>query len=294
MAGTMMVPVTPGTFGEAMRIGEVMAESGFFEDTRSAAQAVVKMLAGRELGFGPVASMTGVDIIKGKVAIKPKLLASAVDSSPQYDYKVKEHNDTECRIEFFKNGELRGTSTFTMADATKAGLAGKEMWGKYPRNLLWARAMSNGVNWYCAGIFGGPVYTAEELGADVDAEGEIVEAPVTAAPEGTAATDAVTPGPGPPPGPAPAPTLDEAIANGDIEGVEAPDRTIAQAAAEAAAPGTPLELARSLGIADATQRFILIGVAGVEDATDLDAAYRSLSAEQRDLVSAELAKRAKT
>ena len=52
-------------------------------------------------------------------------------------------------------------------------------------------------------------------------------------------------------------------------------------------------MARSLGIADATQRFILIGIAGVEDATDLDAAYQALSDEQLALVSAEWNKRAK-
>ena len=283
MAGTSVVPVTPGTFGEAMRIGEVMAESGFFEDTRSAAQAVVKMLAGRELGFGPVASMTGVDIIKGKVAVKPKLLASAIQRSPQFRYKVAEHDDQHCAIDFYEDGELAGRSEFTIADATKAGLAGKEMWRKYPRNLLWARAMSNGANWYCAAIFGGPVYTAEELGADVDAEGDIVEAPATAAPEGTAAPEAVTPAPVSPPEPAPAPTLDEAIANGDIEGIE-----------PTAATQSPAELARSLGIADATQRFILIGIAGVEDATDLDAAYKTLTDDQLALVSAEWNKRAKT
>jgi hypothetical protein len=36
---------------DVMGLGEVLARSGFFSDTRDAAQAVVKVLAGQELGF---------------------------------------------------------------------------------------------------------------------------------------------------------------------------------------------------------------------------------------------------
>jgi hypothetical protein len=51
------------------------------------------------------------------------------------------------------------------------------MWKKYTRNMLFSRAMSNGCRWYCAGVFGvGTVYTPEELGADVDADGDPVAA----------------------------------------------------------------------------------------------------------------------
>ena len=35
---------------------------------------------------------------------------------------------------------------------------------KYPQNMLFARAMSNGVKWYTPDIFAGPVYTPEEMG----------------------------------------------------------------------------------------------------------------------------------
>ena len=45
---------------DTMRLGKVISSSGFFQDARQEAQAVVKVLAGRELGFGPIASMMGV------------------------------------------------------------------------------------------------------------------------------------------------------------------------------------------------------------------------------------------
>jgi len=50
-----------------------------------------------------------------------------------------------------------------MQDATKAGLASQGIWKSYPRNMLYARAMSNGAKWYCPSIFGGPVYHNGEL-----------------------------------------------------------------------------------------------------------------------------------
>jgi hypothetical protein len=280
-----VVPVTPGTFGEAMRIGEVLAESGFFSDTPTAAKAIVKMLAGRELGFGPIASMTGVDIIQGQVAVKPKLLASAIQRSPRFRYKVVEHDEQHCAIDFYEDGELAGRSTFTMADATKAALAGKDSWRKYPRNMLWARAMSNGANWYCAAIFGGPVYTPEEFGADVDAEGEIV--PRDAAPPGAALSS---------PSPSPAPLQSPPAVGGEMGSSAASDgspepqapepqpETSGAADGPSAAPSeptTPAQIMALKGFGDATQRMMLIEV-GVDDVGDLDAAYASLTDEQQD------------
>jgi hypothetical protein len=30
--------------------------------------------------------------------------------------------------------------------------------------MLYARALSNGAKWYCPDVFGGPIYTPDELG----------------------------------------------------------------------------------------------------------------------------------
>jgi hypothetical protein len=147
-----------------LALGKVFAESGFFADTRAAAQAVVKVLAGQELGFGPVASMTGVNIIKGRVTLSANLIAAAIRRSGRYDYRVRRLDDQGSEIEFLMSGEVIGMSSFTMDDAKKAGLAGGDNWRKYPRNMLFARAMSNGAKWYCPDVFGGtPVYTLDEL-----------------------------------------------------------------------------------------------------------------------------------
>ena len=162
------------------RAAKAMSASGFFPDSKSAAQAVVKVLAGRELGFGAFASMTGVAVIQGKPVIGANLLAAAVKQTGKYNYRVTEHTAEVCRIKFLEGNQEVGISSFTMDDAKAAGLATKDNWKKYPRNMLFARAIANGQKWYAPDVFNGvTVYTPDEMGANVDDEGNIIEAEVT-------------------------------------------------------------------------------------------------------------------
>ena len=182
MTDMQLVPLA-----ETMQLGEVLARSGFFKDGRDASQAVVKVLAGREIGIGPIASMAGIYIVEGKVSIGSNLMAAAVKRSGKYDYTVVKLDNTQAVIMFWqknpKSGDFAelGESSFSIAEAQAAGVAGKQVWKAYPRNMLFARAISNGVRWYCPDIFGGaPVYAPEELGATVDGEtGEVIDAPRT-------------------------------------------------------------------------------------------------------------------
>lgn len=159
------------------RAAKAMSASGFFPDSKQFAQAIVKVLAGRELGFGAFASMTGVAVIQGKPVIGANLLAAAVKQTGKYNYRVIKHTDQECEIAFFEGNQQVGVSTFTMKDAQAAGLVGKDNWKKYPRNMLFARAIANGQKWYAPDVFNGvTVYTPDEMGATVDDEGNIIEA----------------------------------------------------------------------------------------------------------------------
>ena len=162
---------------DVMTLGTVFAKSGYFQDARDQAQGVVKILAGQELGFGPVASMTGIYIVKGKVSLSANLIAAAVKRGGKYNYRVMELSEKACKIDFYEGKEKIGESGFTMEDAKTAGLV-NDNYKKFARNMLFARAMSNGAKWFCADVFGGPVYTPDELGALVDGEtGEMTARP---------------------------------------------------------------------------------------------------------------------
>jgi hypothetical protein len=121
--------------------------------------------------------MSGIHIIQGKPTIGAGLMAARVKGFGKYDYKVIEHNDKVCSIEYFQGKESIGVSTFTIEDARKAGTKNLD---KFPKNMLFARAMSNGVKWFTPDIYEMPVYVPEEM-AQVTEDVQAVE--VQAAPK---------------------------------------------------------------------------------------------------------------
>ena len=160
------------TVNDLARIANMMADSGYFEDARDAAQAAVKIMAGQGWGIAPFDAMSGIHVIKGKPSVGAGLMAAKVKGSGRYDYRVREMSETACRIEFFEGTESLGISSFTIAEAK---LAGTQNLTKFPRNMLFARAMSNGVKWFTPDVFNSPVYVPEELGATVDGDGNIID-----------------------------------------------------------------------------------------------------------------------
>ncbi len=145
-----------GAMSAPMAVGQVMARSGLFPDITRVSQAVVKVLAGRELGIGPFAAMSDIHVIDGKPVLGARILAALVRQSPVYDYEVIEWTNERCELAFFRSGtRLEPTVAFTDADADLAGLNKPTRSGKpsnhmkYPRNMKFARAMSNGVGLHC-------------------------------------------------------------------------------------------------------------------------------------------------
>lgn len=161
---------------ELMSMAKLFAESKMFPGVTQMAQAFVKIQAGAEIGIGPFASMTGISMIKDKLQIGANIFASQVKGSGKYDYKVIHQDDKKCSIDFYQGKELIGNSTFTIEDARRAGTANLE---KYPRNMLFARAISNGVKWYCPDVFKNIApYAPGELGeeySDSDIKKEKIE-----------------------------------------------------------------------------------------------------------------------
>jgi hypothetical protein len=149
---------------EPMAMAEIFSQSGMFLDIKSQAQAVVKILAGRELGLTAFESMASIYIVGGKLALTSKAMSSLVKKSAKYDYKVDKLDNEECTISFINksDGTVIGVSTFTLKDAAKAGLVNKDVWKNYPKNLLFARALSNGARFFCPDAIAG-YYATEEL-----------------------------------------------------------------------------------------------------------------------------------
>jgi hypothetical protein len=213
-----------------MTVAQVFKASGMFPDIQSEAAACAKIIIGRGLGLTDFDAMTGLHIIKGKAVLAANLMAAAIKRAGKYDYRATV-NDTVCEITFFQRTDTRaweeiGATSFSMEDARRAQLGG-DNWRKYPRNMLFARCISNGYKAFCPDALGAaPVY--------VEAHGEmeitedalppaalpapvVVEAttmpqdePQTApAPRAVRKRKAAEAAPTPAPEPAPAPTAND-------------------------------------------------------------------------------------
>ena len=155
---------------------QALHASGFFSDIKTQAQAMVKVMAGAEIGLPPFASMSGIHIVQGKPVLGANLIATLVKNDSRYDYRVKRSDGEVCILAWYENGKPVGESSFTIQEANAAGLTGKQTWKAYPSDMLFARALTRGARRYAPGIFGGaPVYTPEELGVDTDEDGHVVE-----------------------------------------------------------------------------------------------------------------------
>lgn len=169
-------------YQEIMVLGGVLQRSGYFKDVRDQAQAVTKILFGRELGISPINSMSSIHIIEGKPTLSSNLLAALIKRSGKYDYRVREWDDTKCVLMFRQKvddvWEDVGESSFTMDDAKRAGvIRDGGGWKKYPKAMLFARALSQGERTYCPDVSVCALYVPEELGAQVNESGEVVSLP---------------------------------------------------------------------------------------------------------------------
>lgn len=171
----------PTTQDEMMQVSDLFAKSGLFKDVQGMAQCFVKVCAGREIGMPPFASMNGIHIISGKTTLGGGIIAAAIKRSGRYNYRLLQNDDKACIVSIREkvgdSWEECGQTPWTVEMAKRAGLLGNATWTKYPEAMLFNRAIAAAARAHCPDIFGGPVYTPEELGAVVDEDGNFVSHP---------------------------------------------------------------------------------------------------------------------
>lgn len=165
--------IIPESVDEAITVAKAFAASGMFPDAKTAGAALAKIMAGAEFGFPPAASMNAIHYVQGKLQMSGVAIGALIKRNRRYNYRIIAHDQTTCEIAFFEDGEHVGTEAFTLEDAKRQGTQNMT---KFPKNMLFNRAMSNGAKFHCPDIFGGqPVYV----------EGEIIETTGEDMPQGT-------------------------------------------------------------------------------------------------------------
>jgi hypothetical protein len=115
--------------------------------------AVAIAVKGAEMGFKPYQALEAIEPIQGRYTVKPEaLLSLAYEKVPGFICNVVESNDKRAIIDMGRNGVVTFRSTYTMEDATKAGLAGKDNWRRMPVTMLRWRATGAALKVVCPDV----------------------------------------------------------------------------------------------------------------------------------------------
>ena len=175
-----LIPMSESaTFDLIMRQSEILAQSTIIPAAyrRKGADIVAAGLAGRAYGWDVMTSMRQFHVIEGTASLRPESMLGLVRQAG--------HSVT---VELHPAGAVaHGTRAATgdahsasvpMADAGAAGLADKRNWKQYRDAMLTWRAVAKLCRVLFPDVVLGAGYVPEELGADVTAEGELIEAEV--------------------------------------------------------------------------------------------------------------------
>ena len=157
---------TFGILADAVRLAEVICDTELVPvSLRRRPDAVVAVvLAGHELGLGPMQSLQTIDLIQGRPSLSPEGMRALVLSRGHG--LIIEAGDEAATVHCHRlewPPDRWSSFTFTLEDAKRANLLGKDNWRQYPRAMLTARATAEACRAVWPDVIAGLSYTAEEL-----------------------------------------------------------------------------------------------------------------------------------
>lgn len=154
----------------------------------NAEQAAATMLKGHELGLGLAASFEFIKPIQGKPALIPMGALALIHNSPLIekvvitDLRDANGQPTGCEVTMKRTNGFEYTCSFTIEDAKRADLVKPGSgWDKYPANMCRWRAIGFCADVVCPDVLGG-LKRADELGADLTPNGDVIEGSWSVAP----------------------------------------------------------------------------------------------------------------
>ena len=152
------------SFPAIVEFAKMAVGCGFFEDTKTANQAIIKVSWGTSVGLTPMESINDVYVNRGKFGVWAKAIARKIKSHPRYDYKVRENTVKQCVLECYIDGELQNDLiTYTMEQAIAAGVTGNKPWKVTPARMLFYKAITEAQIVHFPDVFKGTVMSTEDI-----------------------------------------------------------------------------------------------------------------------------------
>jgi hypothetical protein len=151
--------------GEIQTMATAIAKSGLF-GMKTAEQAMALMLVAQAEGYSPALAARDYHVIQGRPALKADaMLARFQAAGGKVEWKRYTDQEVSATFSHPQGGTLELSWTFEQAK--RIGLTGKDNWRNYPRAMLRARVISEGIRTIYPGVVAGS-YTPEEV-QDFDA-----------------------------------------------------------------------------------------------------------------------------
>ena len=162
---------------DMLKLAQILVKSRMLPKAVSTPEAAVAiMIKSRELGIGIMEGFTSINIIQGSPTISPQLMIALAERSGQLEDAIWADDGDTATCTVKRRGRTANVATFSMKNAEDLGLAGKQNWQQQPVTMRKWRATSAAFRVTFADVLAG-IYTPEEMGADVDDEGQIVALP---------------------------------------------------------------------------------------------------------------------
>jgi len=149
---------------EAWRVSEAFYQSRLYSKFSNAQAIMVTIMRGRSLGLDATTALDGINVIQGKPTMSAALMVGLVMSNSKCQYLYCDSTtDHEATWVGRRLGIPRDiTRTFTIQDAQKMGLVGKDNWQKQPATMLKWRAVSMLIRELFPDVING-LYSTEEM-----------------------------------------------------------------------------------------------------------------------------------
>ncbi len=146
-------------------MAQTMMVTGFLPKSLTKPEQVIFIIMkGREIGMGPMQALSQIDIIQGVTCLKAEgMLSQVFKHCPQTKLEYIQNDDHACVIEVTRPGSSPNRFSFTMEDAQKANLSGKDNWKKFPRAMLRSRCVSEMCRALFPDAIQGCSYTPDEI-----------------------------------------------------------------------------------------------------------------------------------
>lgn len=189
LAPTALRPILPtdAELNRMMRIANSAARSGI-GGCSTPQEAFAKLITGWSMGIDAGTALNNIKCIDGRMTAPELIKVAAVRRSGIGDVRTVEVADDHATVEVTRAdwpADRKELVSFTEAHAVKAGLmtvdqggkntSRKDNWRKYASDMFLARARGTALRRWLEEASSGLPYSPDELGADTDADGNIVE-----------------------------------------------------------------------------------------------------------------------